>query len=227
MADSGHMRYYPVFLDIAGKPVIVVGGGNIALQKVEGLIAAGAEVTLVSPDLLPGLQEMVESGQITHINREYEPGDLEGYKLAFVATDDRSTNATITNEGRERGIWVNAVDDPPNCDFIMPGVIRQGDLVVAVSTSGGSPAMARKVREDLEQFLGQEDALLLDLAAEVRHELRDRDVAVKPCNRCDRNHLDVWNAALDAEVKRLLGQGERAQAKERLLKSLLAPSESL
>jgi len=221
------MRYYPVFLDIAGKPVVVIGGGNVALQKVEGLVDAGGDITVISPFLLPRLQEMTEAGQIRHIGREYQPGDLEGYKLAFVATDDGPTNQAVAIEGRERGVWVNAVDDPPNCDFIMPGVIRRGDLVVAISTSGASPAMARKMREDLEQFLTQEDALLLELAAEVRHELRDRNISVKACDRCDRTHLDVWNAALDAEVKRLLSEGQRELAKERLVRSLLAPSGSL
>lgn len=218
------MRYYPVFLDIAGKPVVVVGGGNVALQKVEGLVEAGAHVTIVSPELLPQLRELAGSGRIRHIGREYQPGDLEGYLLAFVATDDRSINATVTQEGRKRGVWVNAVDDPPNCDFIMPGVIRRGDVVVAVSTSGASPAMARKLREDVQAFLGEDDAELLDLAAEVRRELAKRNIAVNACDRCDRSHTDVWNAALDAEVKKLISVGDRPAAKARLVKSLLAPS---
>lgn len=218
------MRYYPVFLDIARKPVVVIGGGNVALQKVEGLVEAGAKVTIVSPELLPRLQELAAKGGVHHINREYQPGDLEGYFLAFVATDDRSINATVTKEGRERGIWVNAVDDPPNCDFIMPGVIRRGDVIVAVSTSGTSPAMARKLREDLQTFLGEDEAALLELAAQVRRELAAGDIAVKGCDRCGRSNTDVWNAALDGEVKRLLSVGEREAAKARLVKSLLAPS---
>lgn len=218
------MRYYPVFLDLAGKPAVVIGGGNIALAKTEGLLDAGAAVTVVSPDLLPRLQELVSEGKVKHIGREYEPGDLQGFVLAFVATDDRSTNAVVTAEGRERRVMVNAVDDPPNCDFIMPGIIRRGDLIVAVSTSGGSPAMARKFREGLEEFFSDEDAQMLDLATEVRREFREAGAAVKPCTRCGRNPGDIWNAALDPEVKRLLGEGKRAEAKERLLKSLLAPS---
>jgi precorrin-2 dehydrogenase/sirohydrochlorin ferrochelatase len=218
------MRYYPVFLDIAGKPVVVVGGGQVALQKVEGLVDARANVTVVSPELLPQIRDLADAGRIRHINREYRPGDLEGYLLAFVATDDRSINATVTEEGRERGVWVNAVDDPPNCDFIMPGIVRRGDVVVAVSTSGTSPAMARKLREDMEAFLGEDEAELLALAAEVRRELAKQDIMVKPCDRCGRSNTDVWNAALDAEVKRLISVGDRPAAKARLVKSLLAPS---
>ena len=209
------MRYYPVFLDIAGKPVVVIGGGKVALGKARGLLEAGAEVTVVSPDLHPELKALISTGRLKHVQREYAPGDLEGHLLAFVATDDRSVNAAVAREGRERGVWVNAVDDPPNCDFVMPGVVRRGDLIVAVSTSAGSPAMARKMREELESFLTEEHALMLELAAEVRRELRDKDVMVD---------AEVWNAALDAEMKRLLGEGRRDEAKQRLMRSLLEPA---
>jgi precorrin-2 dehydrogenase/sirohydrochlorin ferrochelatase len=209
------MRYYPVFLDIAGKPVVVIGGGEVALRKVEVLLNAGAEVTLVSPSLHPGLEPLVAAGKVNHIARPYQPGDVEGYALAFVGTDDRSANEAVAREGKERGVWVNAVDDPPNCDFIMPGVVSRGGLIIAVSTSGGSPAMARKMREELEAFLTEDYVLMLELAAEVRSELREQGVMVDP---------EVWNAALDMEVKRLLGDGRRAEAKERLLRALLEPA---
>ena len=209
------MRYYPVFLDIAGKPAVVVGGGPVALRKVEGLLDADAQVTVVSPALHPGLETLIVAGRVSHIAREYSPGDLEGCLLAFVGTDDRSVNAAVAREGKQRGVWVNAVDDPANCDFIMPGIVRRGDIILAVSTSGGSPAMARKLREELEQFLTPEYALMLDLVAQVRRELCDRGVKVEP---------EVWNAALDAEVKRLLSQGHLDEAKQRLLRSLLEPA---
>ncbi len=209
------MRYYPVFLDIAGKPVVVIGGGEVALRKVEGLLDAGARVTVVSPELHPDLRRLLDEGRVRHIEREYRPGDLEGYLLAFVGTDDREVNAAVAREGQERRVWVNAVDDPENCDFIMPGIVRRGDLVLAVSTSGDSPAMARKMREELEGFLTEEYTLLLELAAEVRRELREQDVLVEP---------EVWNAALDGELKRLLAQGRRAEAKDRLVRSLLQPA---
>ncbi len=209
------MRYYPVFLDIAGKPAVVIGGGQVALRKVEGLLDAGAHVTVVSPALHPDLEALVAAARVRHIAREYSPGDLEGCLLAFVGTDDRSVNADVAREGKQRGAWVNAVDDPANCDFIMPSIVRRGDIILAVSTSGGSPAMARKLREDLEQFLTEEYALMLDLVAQVRRELCDRGVKVEP---------EVWNAALDAEVKRLLSQGHLDEAKQRLLRSLLEPA---
>src|SRR5713226_2741792 len=182
------MRYYPVFLDIAGKPVIVIGGGKIAHQKMENLLKAGAEVTVVSPELSEEMAALLAAGRFRHIKREYQAGDLEGYVIAFVATDDRSANATVTREGRERRVWVNAVDDPPNCDFIMPGIVQRGDLIISISTSGTSPAMARKMREELEAFLTEGHALMLELSAEVRAELRDKDILID---------ADIWNAALD------------------------------
>ena len=209
------MRYYPVFLNIAGKPVVVIGGGEVGLRKVEGLLDAGAQVTIVSPTLHPGLEPLVAQGTVRHIARAYASGDLEGYILAFVGTDDRTVNAAVAREGKERGVWVNAVDDPVNCDFIMPGVVQRGDLIVAVCTSGGSPAMARKMREELEAFLTEDHARMLNLAAEVRQELRDRDVVIEP---------EVWNAALDEEMRRLLTEGHREEAKQRLLRSLLEPA---
>jgi siroheme synthase-like protein len=161
------------------------------------------------------------------VMRVYDPGDIEGYELAFVATDDHEENRRVWQEGRQRRIWVNAVDDIPNCDFIMPGIVQQGGLVIAISTSGASPAMARKVREDIQQFLAPEDAALLDLAGEIRRELRAAGIAVQNCKHCKRSNNDVWNAALDGEVKRLVKEGDHAAAKERVLNLLLAPSDQL
>jgi len=209
------MRYYPLFLDIAGKAAVVIGGGEVALRKVKGLLDAGAQVTVVSPALHPDLEALVAAGRVRHIARQYSPGDLEGHLLAFVSTDDRSVNAAVAREGKQREVWVNVVDDPANCDFIVPGIVRRGDIILAVSTSGDSPAMARKLREDLEQFLTEEYALMLNLAAQVRRELCDQGVTVEP---------EVWNAALDGGVKRLLGRGQSAEAKRRLLRSLLEPA---
>lgn len=218
------MRYYPVFLDIADKPVVVIGGGAIALQKMENLIAAGAKVTVISPELNEKMTELCDAGKFMHVNRKYEAGDIDGYELVFVATDDHDENRRVWMEGRERKIWVNAVDDIPNCDFIMPGIVKQGELIVAISTSGKSPAMARKAREDIQAFLTDDDAAMLDLAAEVRREFREQGLAVKACDHCMRNNNDVWNAALDGIVKGLLGEGKRDEAKARMLNLLLAPS---
>ena len=205
------MRYYPVFLDLAGKRVLVIGGGNTAHQKMANLLKAGAEVTVISPELSEEMSALAAERRFRHVHRPYQAGDIEGYFLAFVATDDRSANQSIWREGRERGVLVNAVDDPPNCDFIMPGIAQRGDLIVAVSTSGRSPAMARKLREELEAFLTEDYVQMLELAAEVRSELRENGVMVD---------ADVWNAALDDELRGLLAGGRWEDARQRLLRGL-------
>lgn len=209
------MGYYPIFLELSGRPCIVIGGGQVAQRKVEGLLAVEAQVTVVSPQLAPELAALRDGGRLRHIEREYRPGDLAGYDLAFVASDDGAVNAQVAAEGRQRGVWVNAVDDPPNCDFIMPAILRRGDLTIAVSTGGGSPALARKVREELEAYFSGDYIQLLELVAEVRQELRRRGRVVA---------REVWNAALTPELRLLLAQGQRWEAKERLLAGLLAPA---
>ena len=211
------MGFYPVFLEIADRPCLVVGGGGVAQRKVEGLLAADAQVTVVSPRLTAGLVALRQQGRIRHIARGYAPGDLEGFVLAIVASDDRAVNEAVAQEARQRGVWVNAVDDPAKCDFIMPSVVRRGDLMIAVSTGGGSPALARKVREDLEEFLGQGYDLLLDLVTEVRQELKGEGLQPPPA---------AWNAALDGELRTLLVQGKRQKARERLLRALTARAEA-
>jgi precorrin-2 dehydrogenase/sirohydrochlorin ferrochelatase len=188
----------------------------VAQTKVEGLLAVDAKVTVVSPTLTDRLAELREQSLIQHEEREYAPGDLEGYMLAFVGTDDRSVNATVNAEGRARGIWVNAVDDPPNCDFIMPAIVRRGDITVAISTGGASPALARKLREELEDYFTDEYVSLLELVAEIRRELRERNESVP---------AEAWNAALTPDLRDLIAVGKRQEAKERLLAGLLAPSE--
>lgn len=206
------MGYYPVFLDLNGKPCIVIGGGPIAQRKVEGVLAAGAQVTVVSPYLTPLLAALRDEGRLLHIPREYVSGDLAGYALAFVATDDGAINAQVAAEGRQSGVLINAADDPDHCDFIMPAVVRRGELTIAISTAGGSPALARRVREELEDYFTEEYVSLLEMVVEVRQELRRQDRAVTP---------EAWNIALTPDLRRLLAQGKRQEAKERLLADLL------
>jgi len=205
------MGHYPVFLEMKGRPCVVVGGGAVAERKVEGLLAAGARVTVVSPELAPGLAALKEEGRLRHVARPYREGDLEGYELAVVATDDGSVNAVVAREGRERGVWVNAVDDPPNCDFILPSVIRRGDVVIAISTGGASPALARRLREELEAFLEEDSASLAGLLQDVRQELRARGIAV---------NAEKWQRAIDGRLRALLAQGREGEARAYLLTSL-------
>jgi siroheme synthase-like protein len=136
---------------------------------------------------------------------------LTEYDLGFVATDDRDVSAQVFKEGRRLGVWVNAADDPAHCDFILPSVLRRGDLTVAVSTAGTSPALARTIREELELYFTKEYELLANLAAEARDELRARALSAP---------FETWRRALSGEVRQLLMRGDVAGAKNLLLREL-------
>jgi siroheme synthase-like protein len=210
--------YYPVFLEMKDRPCLVVGGGAVAERKVEGLLASGARVTVISPELTPALAALKQDGRLHHVARPYREGDLEGYEVAVVATDDGAANADVAREGRQRRVWVNAVDDPANCDFILPSVIRRGDVVIAASTGGTSPALARRLREELEAFLSEDYAPLARLLQEVRQELRSRGNTIDP---------ETWQRAINGPLRTLLAQGRESEARTRLLASLgMEPSEA-
>ena len=203
--------YYPVFLDMAGRPCLVVGGGAVAEGKIDGLLAAGARVTVISPTVTARLAALAAAGRVQHVPREYRGGDLGSSQAVFVATGDASVTAAVVQEGRNRGIWVNAADEPELCDFILPSVIRRGRLVVAVSTGGASPAAARVIREELEAYLTVDHAMLVEVAAEVRRDLRARSVTLAPSR---------WRGALDRGLRRLIASKRYTQARERLARSL-------
>jgi len=144
----------------------------VAARKVEGLLAADAQVTVVSPALIPELQNLVDSGDISYTRRAYQDGDLEGAYLVIAATDDLSVNHTVWTEASQRGCLVNVVDDPEHSTFILPAILQRGDMSVAVSTGGGSPALARRLRERLEGIIGAEYGVLTELLAELRPEIK-------------------------------------------------------
>jgi precorrin-2 dehydrogenase len=196
---------------MADRPCLVVGGGAVAEGKVEGLLAAGARVTVVSPTVTARLAALAAAGQVQHVPREYRRGDFGSSQAVFVATGDPSVTAAVAQEGRNRGIWVNAADEPERCDFILPSVIRRGRLVVAVSTGGASPAAARVIREELEAYLTVDHAMLVEVAAEVRQDLRARSATVAPPR---------WRGALDRGLRRLVARKRYTQARARLARSL-------
>jgi precorrin-2 dehydrogenase/sirohydrochlorin ferrochelatase len=205
-------RHYPVFLDLAGQPVVVVGGGPVAERKVEGLVDTGAAVTVISPALTQRLRELVSKAVVEHVARPYTWGDVSGARLAFVATDDADVNAAVAQEARARGVWVNAADDRPHCDFILPAVVRRGRLTVAVGTGGASPALAAVMRDEVAATLPEECEALLDLAADVRAELLGRSRHVS---------ADVWHRALsDRQVRALVASNDLREARRALLERL-------
>lgn len=205
------MGYYPIFLQLQDRAVLVVGGGREAEHKVMNLLPTGARLTVVYPTLTPQLEAWRDEGRIEHVATPYERGMMRGFMFVMVADDDRSRNAEIFNEGRETGILVNSADDVPNCDFILPAVIRKGLITLAASTEGASPALARRLREELDAYLTEDMPALAELLAEVRTDLRARNV---------NPDAETWQRAIDEDLRVLLAQRRYRQAKGRLLTSL-------
>ncbi len=210
--DEQSASYYPVFLKLRGRRCAVIGGGEVALRKVRSLLEHGASVSVISPELCPELSDLAAKGQVRVLWRNYEAGDLRGVFIAVAATDDAKVNQELLKEARESKALVNAVDDPENCDFIVPSSLRRGDVTIAVSTSGRSPALARKIRTRLEAEFGEEYAALALLLDETRRWIKRE--GLKTSN-------DRWQAALDLDrLTGLLRTGKREQAKNALLTGL-------
>lgn len=165
------MRYYPIFLDVTDKPCIVVGGGSVAERKVSSLLNAGAKVLVISPKLTPALKRLANKKHISHRPHPYKTGDLKGAFLAYSATNDPLVNKAVFKEAKKHGIPLNVVDVPDLCNFIVPSVVERGDLLIAISTSGKSPAMAKKIRGKLEKEFGREYAVFLDIMGKVREKV--------------------------------------------------------
>lgn len=227
------MGYYPIFVEMSGRPVLLVGGGHVALEKIGKLVAAGARVTVVAPELIPPVRAFIERGAARWVARPYTRGDVAGFELVMIATDDGEVNAAVASEARAAGIWVNAADDVANCDFILPALAQRGAIAIAASTGGTSPALARWLRERLDEFLSDEVVALGDLLAEVRRTVRERDRACAAscertrtpppllCSTCpNRVTPDEWQAAIDDELRTLLRSGDYEAAKARLLAAL-------
>lgn len=163
--------YFPVYLEISNRKVLVVGGGAVAQRKIESLLEAGAVIIVASKDLTPKIEQYGEEGKIMIIGREYEDGFLENVFMVIAATDDADLNHRISQDALKKGLLINAVDQPSDCNFIFPSIIRRGDLILAISTSGKSPALARKIRTELEHEFGKEYEILLNIMGELRKKI--------------------------------------------------------
>ena len=166
------MEYYPAFLRVAGRACLVIGGGTVALQKVRSLVDAGAQVTVISPSCVPSIATLAAAGGIRLRQRRYARGDVHGFFLVLAATNDAALHQQIRADADAANVLLNVVDDPEHCDFIMPAVLRRGDLILAASTGGASPAMAKHIRDELEQSFGPEYDLALRVLARVRTRLQ-------------------------------------------------------
>src|SRR4051794_18354571 len=159
---------YMACLRLSGRRCVVVGGGDVGLEKVEGLLACAGEVTLVSPKAIEPLRELADEGSIRWERREYERSDLEGTFIVIAATGDTDVNIRVFEDAERRAMLVNVVDVPPLCNFILPAIIRSGPLAIAISTAGASPALAKRIRDEIADEYGEPYARLAVLLNEVR-----------------------------------------------------------
>lgn len=163
---------YPVALDLRGRRCVVVGGGSVGERKVAALLPQGADVTVVSPEVTTALERLAAAGRLRLLKREFGAADLDGAFMVFAATDDPAVNEEVYRLALQRGLLVNAADDPARCNFYLPAVLVRGDLAIAVSTGGKSPALARRIRERLEAEFGPEYGAWLEILGEVRSRLK-------------------------------------------------------
>jgi len=210
--DDGILAY-PVSLNLKRKKCLVVGGGKVACRKVETLLEFGPElITVVSPSACAELQDLFRADRAVFKQRSYLANDLDGIFIVIVATDDPAVNAQVSQDARSRGVLVNVADDAGLSDFILPSHFRRGGLIVAVSTSGRSPALARKIKEKLSLEIDETYAELMELVSRVRCECRTTGVPITS---------EGWNLALDIDnILSLLREGKRVEA-ESLLKNRL------
>jgi precorrin-2 dehydrogenase/sirohydrochlorin ferrochelatase len=171
------MSYYPIFTDLKGKKVIVVGGGIVAQRKIETLLEYGAVVGVIARDLTPSLNGYVKEERVKLLGQKFKDSHLNGVFMVMAATDNHTLNHQISLSARKRGLFINAVDQPSECNFIVPSILRRGDLLIAISTSGKSPALAKKIREDLEKQYGNEYEILLILMGRLRKEILSRGLS--------------------------------------------------
>lgn len=202
------MSAYPVFLELAGERVLVVGAGPVAARKVAGLLRAGASVTVVAPDAVP---DIAEDPDVRWHAREYRRGEAASYRLVLTATDDPAVNRQVARDGRAANVFVNSADDPDNCSFTLPAVVERGDLRIAIGTGGRSPAFARWVRERLEQQFTDVHTRLLDVLGDVRDEVRAE---------FGTSELPGWSSVIDDDLVAAVAAGRDDEARDRVRAAL-------
>ncbi len=195
---------YPVNLDLSGRRALVVGGGSVAARKVRGLLAAGADVTVVAPEVV---DEIADDHRLRWHRRPYRRGEVASYRLAVSATGDPAVDGQVYWDAEAADVWLNSADDPEHCSFTLPAVTSRDDLQVTVSTNGRSPAVAAWLRRTIDATVGPEHATVVSLAAEVRTELRASTGT---------SESPGWDDALDDDLVDLVRAGDLDAARHRL-----------
>jgi precorrin-2 dehydrogenase / sirohydrochlorin ferrochelatase len=207
------MSFYPVNLQITNRLCVVVGGGGVALRKTRGLLEAEARIRLISPTVLPELRMLSEQGQISWLERGYVEGDLHGAFLVFAATNDRTIQTRIKIEAGKTGVILNSADDPTGSDFHIPAHFRRGKMLITVSTGGGSPALAKKIREQLEEEIGPEYEAAVDLLTLLRERLLGGGDSAD-------DHKELFHYLLRLGIIDLLRKGDWFELQMLLLREL-------
>jgi len=197
------MSYYPIFVELEGKTALVVGGGSVARRKVETLLEHGASINIISRELTDKLKELIEGGKIRKIGEDFKDEHLDGVFAVFAATDDKQLNHKISESAQKRGLFVNAVDQPADCNFIVPSIVKRGDLSIAISTSGKSPALAKKIRKELETQFGSEYETFLILMGRLREEILSKGFSQEENSRIFHEivNSDILNALAEDDWK--------------------------
>jgi siroheme synthase-like protein len=207
-----HPQVYPVALVVFGQPCLVVGGGRVAARKIGGLLACGAAVTVVAPEVHEAIAALSADGAIAAVEgppldvqlRPYRPGEAGGYRLVFAATGDPEIDAAVHRDADTAGVWVNSADDMSHCSFVLPAVMRDGPVTVAVSTSGASPALAAWLRDQVAEALGNRVGDLARLMAQARQRVKDRGGSTE---------VVEWERLLEGRLPSLVAQGRFDEAR--------------
>ena len=207
------MRYYPVYLDMRGRKALVIGGGAVGSRKAQTLLRAGARVTVVSPQASEAIQALAAEGRLTWHPRPYRASDLEAVFLVFAATDDPELNRRVQTDAVRANVLCNLADQPDRGQFILPSIVERGDLLVSISTCGQSPAVARRLRQELEDRFGEEYAPFLQLMGAVRTWLIKRGHAPE-------GHRALLNRLIDGGLLALVKADDRGGI-DALLRSVL------
>ncbi len=204
------MDYLPIFADIKRRPCLVVGGGDVAWRKARMLLKAGADVRVIARELNDDFQQALQAGRITHQAEEFVPSDLDGIFLAIAATERKAVNALVYQSANQRQVMVNVVDDIQRCSFIVPSIVDRSPIIVAISSSGKAPVLARLIREKLEALLPQHLGRMASIAGRFRERLAQTVSSVTA-----RRYF--WEQAFDVRFSELVASGQEQEAEQELV----------
>jgi precorrin-2 dehydrogenase / sirohydrochlorin ferrochelatase len=217
--DLLETTFFPTFMNVRDRKCVVIGAGPVGLEKIEGLLASDAQVVVVAPEAEPEVAELAAEGSLVWQQRPYEPGDLEGALLVFAATSDTDLNVRVFRDAERRAMLVNVVDVPPLCNFIMPAIVRNGAVSIAISTSGASPALAKRLKREIADEFGEPYARLAEMLNDIRAWAKDtfetyqeRKVFFEAIVNGDPDPIELLRRGDERAARELIAQRQRDAA---------------